>query len=146
MAQQPHPARTEGRAGAGVSMRPKELVTALFAALSEGRVADAAALFRPDGAWWMLASRAEVPSTAWFAGYARAAGTLFPTGITFTVTSMIGEGDRVAAQVQAHAELPDGTWYRNSYHFLCEIDGARLRRVWEYGDTLHAQRVLRGGG
>jgi ketosteroid isomerase-like protein len=123
----------------------RELVHELFAAMSTRRFADAVALFSPDGTWWMLSSRTAVPVADWFSGYARVAQEVFGSGIEFRVNSMIAGENRVAAQVESQARLPNGTDFNNSYHFLLEIDGDRIRKVWEYGDTLYAERILRGG-
>jgi hypothetical protein len=123
---------------------PEHLVRGYLDALSDGRLDDAERLLAGDGTYWMLSKRSAVPMHAWFAGYRKAADSLFGKGISFTITGLTIEGTRVAAQVECHADLPSGAVYANAYHFLFEVDEDRLTAIWEYGDTLHAEHVLRG--
>ena len=125
-------------------MDPEKVVRGYLDALSEGRLDDAEGLLAEDGTYWMLSKRAAVPARAWFAGYRKAADALFSKGISFSVTGLTVEGSRVAAQVECHADLPSGALYANAYHFLFEVGEDQLTAVWEYGDTLHAEQVLRG--
>lgn len=124
--------------------KPETVVREYLEALSEGRLDAAAELLSDDGNYWMLSTRADVPMPAWFDGYRKAASTLFTRGIRFEVLGLTVEGERVAAQVECHAELANGKSYDNAYHFLFEVGGGRLTKVWEYGDTLHAEQVLHG--
>jgi ketosteroid isomerase-like protein len=126
-----------------MSEATKKTVRALLAAMSDGRLDDAEALLDPAGTWWMLANRTAAPAPAWFAGYRRAAAALFTDGITFDVAQLTAEEDRVAAQVECRAVLPNGTTYHNMIHFLFRVGDDRVIEAWEYGDTLHADRVLR---
>ncbi|HEY3605169.1 MAG TPA: nuclear transport factor 2 family protein [Sporichthyaceae bacterium] len=125
-------------------MDPEKLVRGYLEALSDGRLDDAEGLLAEDGTYWMLSKRAAVPAKAWFAGYRKATDVLFTKGISFTVTGLTVQGPRVAAQVECHADLPSGAVYANAYHFLFEAGADRLTAIWEYGDTLHAEQVLRG--
>jgi uncharacterized protein len=125
-------------------MNPEAVVRSYLDALSAGRLDEAERLLADDGTYWMLSKRTAVPMPAWFAGYRKAADALFGKGISFTITGLTIEGPRVAAQVECHADLPSGAVYANAYHFLFEAAEDRLTAVWEYGDTLHAEQVLRG--
>jgi ketosteroid isomerase-like protein len=63
-------------------------------------------------------------------------------GIDFTVHALTAEGDRVAAEVESHAPLVNGSTYNNHYHMLFEIRNGRIRVVKEYADTAHAREVF----
>jgi ketosteroid isomerase-like protein len=116
------------------------LILAFFAALSEGRYDDAQALLRPQASWWVLHKRGNVDPAIWFSGLAK----LFPEGLPFTVVGTTVEGPRIAVRAEASGKTVTGREFDNAYHFLFEVDAGRICAGWEYGDTLHADRVLRG--
>jgi uncharacterized protein len=62
-------------------------------------------------------------------------------GLRMTVTSLLAEGDRVAAEVTSSGDLKNGRRYRQEYHFLIEFRGGRICAVREYLDTQHAHDV-----
>ena len=63
-------------------------------------------------------------------------------GIDFTLHDMIAEDDRVAAEVESHAELTTGAVYNNHYHMLFRVRDGKITEVREYGDTLHSHQVF----
>jgi ketosteroid isomerase-like protein len=116
------------------------LILAFFTALSEGRYDDAQALLRPEASWWVLHRRGCVNPAVWFSGFAN----LFPEGLQFEVVGTTVEGPRIAVRAEASGRTVTGREFDNAYHFLFEVEGGRIAAAWEYGDTLHAERVLRG--
>ncbi|MFZ0716016.1 nuclear transport factor 2 family protein [Mycobacterium sp.] len=116
------------------------LILAFFAALSDGRYDDAQALLRPQASWWVLHKRGYVDPAIWFSGLAN----LFPEGLQFKVVGTTVEGPRIALRAEASGKTVTGREFDNAYHFLFEIDAGRICAAWEYGDTLHADRILRG--
>lgn len=58
--------------------------------------------------------------------------------IALKVTSMIAEGDSVAAEAESHGEMLDGNVYNNLYHFLFEIKKGKISKVREYSCSYHA--------
>lgn len=118
----------------------RELIETFFTALSQGRYDDAQKLVRPQATWWMLAKRGPVDPAGWFAGFAQ----LFPAGVQFELEGTTSEGPRIAVRAVARGTTVTGREFDNALHFLFEIEDGLIRAVWEYGDTLHADRVLRG--
>ena len=116
------------------------LILAFFTALSEGRYDDAQALLHPQASWWVLHRRGYVKPAVWFSGFA----TLFPEGLQFEVVGTTVEGPRIAVRAEASGRTATGREFDNAYHFLFKVEAGRICAAWEYGDTLHADRVLRG--
>jgi ketosteroid isomerase-like protein len=122
----------------------KDTVRRLLRALSERRYTDANVLLTDDATWWTLSRRSAVPAAAWVAGYEQQTGPLFPDGLVLELVGLVAEGDRVAAQAVSKGLTSAGVEYANAYHFLFEFEGDRIAAAWEYGDTLYAEKVLRG--
>jgi ketosteroid isomerase-like protein len=116
------------------------LILAFFTELSDGRYDDAQALLRPEATWWVLHRRGCVDPAVWFSGFAN----LFPEGLQFEVVGTTVEGPRIAVRAEASGRTVAGRDFDNAYHFLFEVQAGRISAAWEYGDTLHAERVLRG--
>ena len=53
------------------------------------------------------------------------------------IKSAIGEGDRVAMEMESHGTLKNGRVYNNQYHLLMRIADGRIAEVREYLDTQH---------
>jgi len=102
-----------------------------------------AALTTDDFSWWII-GKPEYLATAgehdkafflsFFGG-----SSLFPDGVEFAPTSMIAEGDTVAAEAELRAKTASGAMYENAYHFLFIFEGGRIKRMKEYMDTHHAK-------
>lgn len=125
-------------------MANKDLVTKFIEAM---RVSDVKALERmttEDFTWW-IAGKPEYLQTAgehdraFFAGFFGSGGEMFPHGITFDVTGLVAEGNKVSAEAHLTAKTAMGAVYDNLYHFLFEIEGGRIKRMKEYMDTHHAK-------
>ncbi len=67
----------------------------------------------------------------------------FPAGIKFTISGMIAQANRVAAEVESNAEHFTGRVYHNYYHFLFEFnDTGKIVACKEYLDTAMAGDLL----
>ncbi|OFV87839.1 MAG: hypothetical protein A3J75_05790 [Acidobacteria bacterium RBG_16_68_9] len=71
--------------------------------------------------------------------------SLFPEGLTFTVTGITAEGERVAIEAESHGRHVSGKTYHNQYHFLMIVRNGKVAEFKEYLDTMHANDVLVGG-
>ncbi len=70
---------------------------------------------------------------------------VFPTGLELTVTGMVAEGDKVAAEVESRGVHVSGQQYHNNYHFLITVRDDRIVECREYMDTEHVTDVICGG-
>jgi hypothetical protein len=68
----------------------------------------------------------------------------FPNGITFKITGITGENERVAVEVDGEAIHASGLPYNNQYHFLLTIKDGKILELKEYMDTQLAAKVLLG--
>ena len=68
----------------------------------------------------------------------------FPTGITFNITGMTAENERVAVEVNGEAIHASGEAYNNKYHFLLTIKNGKIIELKEYMDTQLAAKILLG--
>lgn len=128
-------------------MTNKDLVTAFIEAMRISDVAKLSEMTTDDFSWW-IAGKPEYLQTAgehtkeFFTGFFGGGADLFPNGAEFTVTGMIAEGDKVAAEANIKATTAMGTQYDNSYHFLFTIKGGKIARMKEYMDTYHAKTTF----
>lgn len=96
-----------------------------------------------DFSWWIIGkpeylATAGEHDTEYFLGFFKGE-ELFPEGTDFKITSMIAEGNRVAAEAEFRARTAMGTDYENYYHFLFIIDNGKVKRMKEYMDTYNAK-------
>jgi len=68
----------------------------------------------------------------------------FPNGITFKITGITAENDRVAVEVSGEAIHASGEEYNNQYHFLLTIKNGKIIELKEYMDTQLAAKILLG--
>ena len=68
----------------------------------------------------------------------------FPTGITFNITGITAENERVAVEVSGEAIHASGEHYNNKYHFLLKIQHGKILELKEYMDTQLAAKILLG--
>jgi ketosteroid isomerase-like protein len=68
----------------------------------------------------------------------------FPNGITFNITGMTAEDDRVAVEVSGESIHASGQPYNNRYHFLLIIRDGKIIQLKEYMDTQLAAKILLG--
>lgn len=128
-------------------MTNKELVAAFIEAMRISDVAKLKTMITDDFSWW-IAGKPEYLQTAgehdkdFFLGFFGGGADLFPNGAEFTVTGMIAEGDKVAAEASMAAVTAMGAKYDNSYHFLFTIADGKIARMKEYMDTYHAKTTF----
>jgi uncharacterized protein len=121
----------------------KQIASELFARISSGKIADALALMTDD-ATWRIGGTPELSRSAGLYDKARL-GRLFERmlsqledGLKMTVVRLVGEGDRVAAEVESSGDLRNGRRYRQQYHFAIDFRGDHIVAIREYLDTQHA--------
>lgn len=68
----------------------------------------------------------------------------FPTGITFNITGLTAEDERVAVEISGEAIHASGETYNNQYHFLLRIKDGKILELKEYMDTQLAAKILLG--
>ena len=68
----------------------------------------------------------------------------FPNGITFKITGMTAEEEKVAVEVRGEAIHASGQTYNNQYHFLLRIQDGKILELKEYMDTQLAAKILLG--
>ncbi|MEH6569132.1 MAG: nuclear transport factor 2 family protein [Halioglobus sp.] len=79
------------------------------------------------------------------AGFADGIFDVFPTGIKFTIHSMIAEGDSVAMETESVGDHVSGKRYNNFYHMLVKFRDGKITLLKEYLDTELVTDVLAGG-
>jgi uncharacterized protein len=104
------------------------IARAFFAALSAGRVPDE--LLTPDMTAWTTTSGEF--DKARYQGGVQLLASLFPAGYAYTVDSLTGEEDRVAAEVHAEGVLSTGEPFANRYVFMLRIRDGRVASVAEH--------------
>jgi uncharacterized protein len=122
--------------------RNKQLATEFFARLTAQDVVGALGLMSDDATWW-IAGKPEASPYAGVYDKARL-GRLFASmgkrlkaGLAMSVKSAIGEGDKVAMEVESLGALTNGRTYQQQYHFLIEFREGKISSVKEYLDTQH---------
>ena len=68
----------------------------------------------------------------------------FPSGITFNITGITAEDERVAVEISGEAIHASGEKYNNQYHFLLRIKDGKILELKEYMDTQLAAKILLG--
>lgn len=128
-------------------MTNKELVASFIEAMRISDVINLSTMTTNDFSWW-IAGKTEYLQTAgehdkdFFISFFGGGTDLFPNGAEFTVTGMIAEDDKVAAEANMKATTAMGTPYDNSYHFLFTIEDGKIARMKEYMDTYHAKTTF----
>jgi uncharacterized protein len=126
------------------SDRNKETVRRFYELMNARQFDDMWALFSDDAKWGGGGTPPPIQaSVEQMATIIVDPMPIFVTGgIAFTIHDMIAEDDRVAAEVESHAELVSGAVYNNHYHMLFRFRDGEITEVREYGDTLHAHEVF----
>ena len=68
----------------------------------------------------------------------------FPSGITFNITGITAEDERVAVEINGEAIHASVATYNNQYHFLLRIKDGKILELKEYMDTQLAAKILLG--
>lgn len=124
----------------------KRIVTEYFEAVGGGDFEKVVGLFSDDIRWWVPPSS---PLAGTYEGkeavlgmFGKGTDLYAPEPMKIDVVGLVGEDDKVAAEIVIDAKTAKGEDYHNHYHFLFEIRGGQIVSVKEYVDTLYAQRTL----
>lgn len=121
----------------------KALAAAFIEAMRTSDVEKLKTMITDDFSWWIIGkpeylATAGEHDTEYFLAFFKGSA-LFPDGANFKATSMISEGNTVAAEAEFKAKTAMGTNYENYYHFLFIIENGKIKRMKEYMDTYHAK-------
>jgi ketosteroid isomerase-like protein len=125
----------------------KELVKRFIHELESGDRDRLAELLSDDATWWLPGS---LPVSGTYRGrdsvmdgfLAKGLGLYRPDTLTFTIVSMIGEGDTVAVEWVADGTSAGGERYHNYYHVAFDVRDEKICAVREYVDSLYVREVL----
>jgi len=125
----------------------KEIVRQFLARFGNGDADGLIDSLTDDATWWIGGKPGDLPqagakSKEAISAVLRGVGAKIPGGIQMSIKGMIGEGDKVAAEVEAYGEITNGRIYNNEYHFLFTIRDGRVAGVKEYHDTLHLKSIF----
>lgn len=123
-----------------------DVVRGFMEAFSAGRVTEALACLTPDATWWVAG---DVPGLSGTKSkdevgelLVRLTALTREGAIRLEPSGWTVDGERVAVEATARAELLAGPTYCNQYHFLFETSRSRVRRVRAYLDTEHLRAVF----
>lgn len=125
----------------------KEVVRQFLAKFGTGDTQGLIDSLTEDATWWIGGKPDQLPqagtkSKEEISAVLRGIGAKIPDGIDMRIRGMIGEGDKVAAEVEAHGSVTNGRLYNNEYHFLFTIRDGRIAALKEYNDTLHLKTTF----
>ncbi|MCT4664170.1 MAG: nuclear transport factor 2 family protein [Flavobacteriales bacterium] len=121
----------------------KKLVVEFVEAMRTSNVSKLKTMIADDFSWWIIGkpdylATAGEHDSKYFLDFFKGTA-LFPDGADFKTTSMISEGNTVAAEAEFKAKTAMGTQYENYYHILFVIENGKIKRMKEYMDTYHAK-------
>ena len=123
----------------------KEIAIKFFEALSSGSEAYLD-FYNDDSIIWTAGNNAigGTRTKKEIIDFAQGILAAFPTGITFNITGMTAENERVAVEVSGESIHASGDAYNNKYHFLLTIKNGKIIELKEYMDTQLAAKILLG--
>jgi len=126
----------------GTIEQNKQLVRTFMDLVSAGEVDDAFTHLSDDAEWFSLSSRKFNPKPQIQAMLHHVYDNMLTGPIVQTIIAMTAEDDRVAVQSEGRSQTRTGVRYDNLYHFLFQIRGDKICRLWEYTDTKLSHEVL----
>lgn len=121
--------------------RNKEVVRHFLGVFSSGNMAGALACLDDDCIWWVSGNVPGISGSHSKQEMGELLGgivDLYKQGaLPITPGGMTAEGKRVAVEAESCSELNNGRVFRNTYHFLFEVDSDHITGIREYSDTLH---------
>ena len=125
------------------SKNNKEIATEFFNSLSSG-TEDYLDFYTDDSIIWTAGDNAigGTRTKKEIVEFAQGILAAFPNGITFNITGMTAEADRVAVEVSGESIHASGQSYNNKYHFLLIIRDGKIIQLKEYMDTQLAAKIL----
>ena len=127
------------------SKNNKEIAIKIFEALSSGSEAYLD-FYNDDSVIWTAGDN-DIGGTRTkkeIIDFAQGILAAFPSGITFNITGITAENERVAVEVSGDANHASGQPYNNQYHFLLTIKNGKILELKEYMDTQLAAKILLG--
>ncbi|WP_300611276.1 nuclear transport factor 2 family protein [Trebonia sp.] len=129
----------------------KDVVRRFFETLSTGDFALIGEFFDDDSVWMVNDVARGLPSQR---GHAIIddflqpvrEGLFEPGDPKVEIRNVFGEGNWVAAETTARGTLRNGNLYENSYVFIIEVNGEKVKFLREYMDTAYAHDVSAGSG
>ena len=123
----------------------KEIAIKFFKALSSGSE-DYLNFYNDDSIIWTAGDNAigGTRTKKEIIDFAQGILAAFPTGISFNITGITAENERVALEVSGEAIHASGEAYNNKYHFLLRIKNGKIIELKEYMDTQLAAKILLG--
>ena len=127
------------------SKNNKEIATEFFNSLSSG-TEGYLDFYTDDSTIWTAGDNAigGTRTKKEIVEFAQGILAAFPDGITFNITGMTAEDDRVAVEVSGESIHASGQPYNNKYHFLLIIRDGKIIQLKEYMDTQLAAKILLG--
>ncbi len=130
----------------------KKVVERLLDGVGRYDAASLAALFCDDAEWWAPVSSSRLGVSRPLVGREAvvdllAGGTrvMRPGTTTWTVYTMVVEGDTVIAHVQRRCLTANGAPYENDYMLRFDFDDNLIARAWETADTALAFELFDSG-
>lgn len=141
---------TPGDAVPAVPSDPKDVLRRFFATLSTGDFNAIGEFFEDDSVWMVNDVARGFPSErgrrAIIEDFLQPVreGLFEPGDPKVEVVHMISEGDWVVAQTIGRGKLRNGNDYENSYAFVVQVNGDKVKSLREYMDTAYAHDVSEG--
>jgi ketosteroid isomerase-like protein len=119
----------------------KQLVTTFFERLARGDVSGACDLLHDDLGFWTPVRRSVFGKVDAEPRLSRVASLMEGGIVPFEVKELTAEANRVAALVEVHTHLADGTRYDQFYSWFFRVRQGKLIEIREYNDTALVVRV-----
>ena len=125
----------------------KRIVSAFLDAMNRGDTEAILDAYAEDGHVWTMGNTliSGKYDKAQIKQFADGIYEAFPEGLSFSVTGMVAEGDKVAVEAESDGMHASGVPYQNSYHFLFTLRDGKVVQLKEYMDTQLATDVICGG-
>ena len=124
----------------------KAVVADFLSTFSTGDVAAILGRMHDQGTWWVSGSiegMSGLYTKEQLGALLLGVVEVYETGaLKIMPTSMISEGDVVAAEAESFARLTTGKVYNNRYHFRFTVQDGKVKEVREYMDTMHARETF----
>ena len=121
----------------------KAIVSQFIESVFGGKNRDSAIdLLDADCSWWMIGS---LPTSGLYEGkqaiidsvMSADGGVIDPSSFFANVSTLIGEGDHVAAEWVGGFTTVTGMDYENRYNVMFELKAGKICAIREYNDTLY---------
>jgi ketosteroid isomerase-like protein len=124
----------------------KRTMTAVFAELERGNVLPFREALAEDCVWHMIGT---TPWSGTYRGKTTILGKLlqplrqqFADQYTNSASRIVAEGDVVVVECRGRVTTRTGKPYRNTYCWVCRMDGGKVKELTEYMDTQLVAEVL----